>query len=188
MDEVYISVDAEMSGPAPGIYSMLSIGATVVGRKEDTFYAELKPLNMNFVPEALAVAGFSLKELDKSGRDPKEAINSFATWVQAVSGDKKAVFVSFGTSDWLFVKWYLVNFGHADLFGPNSVDMKSYYMGMEDVDWRSTKKDRIKKELLRSDNKHTHNALDDAKEQADIFSNFLKYNAGRSERTKLKAP
>jgi ribonuclease T len=134
--DIYISVDAEMSGHAPGMHSLLSIGATVVGMQKDSFYAELKPLNMNFVPEALAVAGFSLEELAKNGKEPKEAIDAFASWVEKVSDGRRAVFVSFGTSDWLFVKWYLVKFGHENLFGPNSVDMKSYYMGMENTDWR----------------------------------------------------
>ena len=38
--EVYISVDIEAAGPVPGEYSMLSIGATVVGDLEAWFYAE----------------------------------------------------------------------------------------------------------------------------------------------------
>jgi hypothetical protein len=58
--EYFISVDIETAGPIPGEYSMLSLGACVVGRRDEGFYAELKPLNSNAVPDALKVTGFDL--------------------------------------------------------------------------------------------------------------------------------
>jgi len=59
-NEVYISVDIEAAGPVPGEYSMLSIGACDVELPKKSFYIELKPINDNFIPEALAVSGLSL--------------------------------------------------------------------------------------------------------------------------------
>ena len=44
-NELYISVDIEAAGPVPVEYSMLSIGACVVGSPEVSFYIELKPIN-----------------------------------------------------------------------------------------------------------------------------------------------
>jgi len=44
------SVDIESSGPIPGEYSMLSIGACVVGNTKDSFYAELKPISKSLSP------------------------------------------------------------------------------------------------------------------------------------------
>ena len=62
-DERYISVDVETAGPIPGEYSLLSLGACVVGHPDDTFYVEFKPLNDNAIPEALRVSGFRLEDL-----------------------------------------------------------------------------------------------------------------------------
>jgi ribonuclease T len=45
MVETYISVDVEAAGPIPGDYSMLAIGACMVGNARETFYAELRPIN-----------------------------------------------------------------------------------------------------------------------------------------------
>ena len=38
--ETYISVDVEAAGPIPGAYSLLAIGACVVGNINKTFYIE----------------------------------------------------------------------------------------------------------------------------------------------------
>lgn len=51
--EIYISVDIEASGPIPGEFSMLSLGACIVGDTGNTFYAELKPINDNFIKRAV---------------------------------------------------------------------------------------------------------------------------------------
>lgn len=37
-DELYISVDVETSGPVPGIYSLLSIGACLVSEPAQSIY------------------------------------------------------------------------------------------------------------------------------------------------------
>ncbi len=58
--ELYFSVDIEASGPMPGEYSMLSLGACRVDALEHTFYAELRPISDRFVPAALEVSGFDL--------------------------------------------------------------------------------------------------------------------------------
>ena len=37
-DELYVSVDVETSGPIPGEYSLLSIGACLVAKHETSIY------------------------------------------------------------------------------------------------------------------------------------------------------
>ena len=44
--ELYISVDVETSGPIPVEFSLLSLGACIVGNTSKTFYAEIKPLHL----------------------------------------------------------------------------------------------------------------------------------------------
>lgn len=51
--ECFVSVDVETAGPIPGEYSMLAVGACVVGRSEEGFYAELRPVTLNAVPRRL---------------------------------------------------------------------------------------------------------------------------------------
>ena len=63
--EVYISVDVETAGPNPGQYSLLSIGACTLDEPPDTFYVELKPVNLQALPQALEISQLSLEELGK---------------------------------------------------------------------------------------------------------------------------
>src|SRR5262245_19662219 len=59
----YVMVDVESDGPIPGDYSMICVGAVLVqeGLRE-TFYGRLRPISERWVPEALAVSGFSRTE------------------------------------------------------------------------------------------------------------------------------
>jgi ribonuclease T len=74
---IYISVDIECSGPVPIDYSMLSLGACVVGEEDGhydndyEFYVEMKPISDNYVKEALEVCNFSLEELRIKGMPPQ---------------------------------------------------------------------------------------------------------------------
>jgi DNA polymerase III epsilon subunit-like protein len=172
--EKYISVDVETSGPIPGEFSMLSIGACVVGETYKSFYVELKPLNGNFTNRAIEVSGLSIKELKEKGTEPKEAMRKFKEWIEKVSGDARPVFVGFNaTFDWMFCHWYFMKFLDKDPFGVSGLDIKAYYMGMKNCNWSETIKKKIRSEFP-SKRKHTHNALDDAIEQAEIFEEILK--------------
>lgn len=177
--ETYISVDVEASGPIPGEYSMLSIGACVVGNTSKRFYVELKPLNNNYVREALKVCGLPFDELKIKGKDPQFAMDEFSEWVERVSRGSRAVFCSWSTFDWMFVKWYLVKFGHERLFGPSGCEMKSYYTGMLNIEFGRAVKRYLLKEL-KPEKKHSHNALDDAIEQAEMFSNMFAFNSRKN--------
>src|SRR2546421_12549106 len=94
-EELYISVDIEAAGPIPGEYSMLSIGASIVGQPAVCFYAELKPLHKNAVAEALRVSRLDMKELALNGKDAKSVMEELRDWVKIISGDRKPVFVGF---------------------------------------------------------------------------------------------
>ncbi len=171
--ECYISVDIETSGPVPGIYSMLSLGACLVGMPEHTFYAELCPVTANAVPEALSVSGFTLDQLTRTGRDPREVMGAFRDWVQAVSIGKVPVFVGFNASfDWSFVNWYFHVFLGENPFGLDALDIKAYYMGFSGCYWRETTSSQLPQQF-QPIHRPTHNALDDAIAQAQIFKKLL---------------
>lgn len=174
--EIYISVDVEASGQIPGEFSMLSIGACAVGEKDKTFYIELQPINDNFVAENVAVTGLSFEELKTSGEEPLSAMQKFEKWIMQVSGDAAPVLVAWNASfDWMFVDWYFRKFLGRNPFGLGGVDIKAYFMGKENVGWSRAKK-RFVYEKFPTEYAHTHNALDDALEQADIFEKMLADN------------
>ena len=74
-------VDIEADGPIPGDYSMVCFGAVVVDASlERTFYAQLRPISEQWVPEALAVSGFT-REQTGAFPDPKAEMQRFAEWL-----------------------------------------------------------------------------------------------------------
>jgi hypothetical protein len=79
-------VDVESDGPIPGDYSMICFGAIVVEPTlERTFYGKLKPISEVWIPEALAVSGFTREETLKFD-DPKTVMDEFASWIAAICG------------------------------------------------------------------------------------------------------
>jgi ribonuclease T len=170
MREVYISVDVEAAGPLPSTYSMLSLGAVDVDDPKSTFYIELKPINDASVSGAMKVVGRTLQDFAEAGRDPKEAMAAFRDWIASVAKHARPVFVGFNaTFDWAFVNFYFHHYLGENPFGIGGIDIKSYYMGLSGVTWEDTRSSRIAKEYKDASQRHTHNALDDAIEQAELF-------------------
>jgi DNA polymerase III epsilon subunit-like protein len=169
MSEVYISVDVETSGPIPGTYSMLSLGACEVGRTDRRFYVELRPTSEISLPDAMKIVGRSLADFAQSGHDPTEAMTAFRDWIHQVSEGHEPVFVGFNaTFDWSFVNWYFHTYLSDNPFGFGGIDIKSYYMGLAGCSWADTRSSRIPQQF-KGESPHTHNALDDAVEQAEMF-------------------
>lgn len=197
MREIYISVDVETSGPNPSTYSILSIGASIIGTTHE-FYVELKPANDNYVREALEHCSFSkavtertrelgggpealMRTLKERGLSPEVAMKNFATWIGNSVGEARPVFVGFNTPfDWSFVNDYFHRFLGENPFSISGIDIKAYYMGMMRCTWEETTKRRIRPQF-RSSKQHTHNALDDALEQAEMFAKMLRSNRARRD-------
>lgn len=175
-DDVFVSVDVEADGPIPGDYSMISIGACVVGSDSQTFYRELKPISSRFEPEALAVSGLSREKLIAEGREPEAAMRELAAWLLKVCPTGRPVFVGFNaTFDWMFVNWYFIHFVGVNPFGISGLDIKAYYMGaLGKRRWSDTSKRNFDKRFL-SSSPHTHHALDDAREQAEVFQRLMRF-------------
>lgn len=175
-NELYISVDIETSGPVPGEFSMLAVGACIVGEPDKQFYVELVPLNENFTEEAMDTCDLSLAELRARGTEPQAAMEQFAAWVQEVREGRWPIFVGFNAAfDWSFVNYYFIRFCGLDQnpFGHTAIDIKSYYMGAFGTSWASTSMKRLPPEIHSPDKPLAHNALDDAIQQAEIFERLL---------------
>jgi ribonuclease T len=168
--EIFVSVDVETSGPIPGEFSLLSIGACAVANPEKTFSCELKPINRNFDPKALEVTGLSLDQLERAGLDPSDAMLKFADWLATlVDSDRSLVFVGFNAPfDWSFVNYYFHRFHEANPFGFTALDVKALYMGATGCSWSDTRSSKIA-ERLKPKLKGDHDALHDALYQAEVF-------------------
>lgn len=170
MREHYISVDVESSGPIPGEYSLLTIGACVVDDDSKTFHVQLKPLNRNALPEAMEVTGLSLDVLERDGQEPAAAMDAFADWLSAnVPEGAKPVFVGLNAPfDWSFVNYYFIRFSGQNPFGFAALDIKALYMGATGCTWNQTSSSQMAKRLHPTQ-KGTHDALEDALYQAELF-------------------
>ena len=148
---------------------MLAIGACIVGNVNNSFYIELRPINSSFVHAAMEIINRPLEEFARTGRDPAEAMGAFCDWVNTVSRGATPVFVGFNAAfDWSFVNWYFHTYTDSNPFGFAALDIKSYYMGLVGCDWDKTRSSQIHPKF-KATTKHSHNALNDAIEQANMF-------------------
>lgn len=169
--ERFISVDVETAGPTPGQYAMISIGACPVDDPDRGFYIELKPDRDAVIPSALAVSGLSMESLAAEGTDPKTAMEEFAQWIRDVVPPQthRPVFVGFNAVfDWMFVNEYFVRYDVENPFGHGGLDIKSYYVGMMGSTWEQTSMRHLSPKYL-AGRPLSHNALGDARDQAELF-------------------
>jgi DNA polymerase III epsilon subunit-like protein len=188
-NELYISVDVEASGPVPGVYSMLSLGACVVGDPARNFYVEFKPLSKRFDPRALAVAGLDPDELARSGQEPARAMRQFDEWLEAVRPmDTTLVFCAYPLAfDWMFVAYYFHRFLGRNPFGYSGFDLKSFYMGVTGKNWTEAGTFSPKRRFDVAQDL-THNAREDAIAQAELMTRLLEFaDEERRQRNPLRA-
>ncbi|MBG90099.1 MAG: exonuclease [Verrucomicrobiales bacterium] len=157
----YIMVDIEADGPVPGDYSMVCFGAVLVEEPLDReFYGRLTPISEKWIPDALAVSGFSREE-SMQFDDPKEVMEQFRGWL-ANTGKGRPMFVSDNNGfDWQFINWYFHHFLGENPFGFSSTNLGSLYKGVvRDVfkNFKHLRKIR-----------HTHHPVDDARGNAEAM-------------------
>lgn len=154
-------VDIEADGPIPGDYSMICFGAVVVEPELNrSFYGELRPISERFIPEALAVSGFTREHI-LTFPEPEGVMRSFVEWLAAVF-DGRPVFISDNNGfDWQFINWYFHHFTGHNPFGFSSTNLGSLYKGLV----HDTSKNF--KHLRKT--KHTHHPADDAKGNAEAL-------------------
>ena len=162
----YFMVDVEADGPIPGDFSMICFGAVIVeAQLTRTFYGKLRPVSEKWVPEALAVSGFS-REATEGFDDPKQVMDRFAGWIDQESRGRPFFVSDNNGFDWQFINWYFHHFTGNNPFGFSSMNLGSLYKGAV----RDTFKNF--KHLRRT--KHTHNPVDDAMGNAEAMLSIIK--------------
>jgi hypothetical protein len=186
--DVYISADVETDGPIPGPYSMLSFALVLAGKFgggsfeapkdfRTKFYVELQPISNDFQLEALQVNGLDRDRLVREGTHPADAMTKAAEWVREVAGDARPVLVAYPLSfDWLWLYWYFVRFSatgspftHSGCF-----DLKTAVAVKGHLPIGRAGRKNLPRHLRPSDH-HSHHALDDAIEQAEIFARVFEW-------------
>lgn len=182
--DVYVSIDIEADGPAPGLNSMLSLGAAAFVLPSRTpiatYEVNLKPLEgasqnadtmewWKKFPEAWDY-------VTSNQREPSEAIPEFKAWAQNLKTHGSPVMVTYPTWDYMWVEWYMLKFGDGwkTPFGIGSLDIKSLAMAVLKNDrFKETSKRKMPKRWFEGAPPHTHKALDDAHGQGVMLVNIL---------------
>lgn len=184
---VYLSIDVEASGPFPGLFSLVSIGAVVVKANGDgdwevdegqTFYQELKPLpDAGELEAATNIHGLTREYLEKNADDPAQVMEAFAKFLEKlVRRHKKVVPAAWPASfDSPFVGWYLQYFLDENPLGWSCFDIPSFGMGLFQCH-RNALRNLMKRAGIEfGKNPDPHNALADAVDQGHTLARLLNY-------------
>ncbi len=176
--ETWISVDVETSGPTPATGSLIAIGACLVERPEEGIELLLRPdPELPWLAEAESIHGLARDSLLRDGLEPALAMARLEAWLaRVVPAGSRPIFVALNAPfDWMFVADAAWRHLGRNPFGTSALDIKALYLGrhLEEVErWRDTSRLRML-ERYPVDLPHTHDALDDAREQAAICRAIL---------------
>jgi hypothetical protein len=194
--DLYFSADVETDGPIPGPYSILSFAIVYAGsfdgrkfqRPENydrIFYRELKPISDSFQKEALDVNGLDRARLCVEGMAPERAMTEAFQWINANVDGAKPVLVAYPLSfDWTWLYWYFIQFckSGSPFDYSRCFDIKTALAVKAGIPISEAGRSRLDSSLS-SKRQHTHHAVDDAIEQAEIFANIFEW-AGLHERAR----
>lgn len=187
--DVYFSADVETDGSIPGPYSLLSFALVYAGefdgdvfRRPKTydryFYKELKPISDNFEQEALDVNGLDRSSLIINGENPRSAMLEAFHWIKNHCNGGNPVLVAYPLSfDWTWLYWYFVRFcSEGSPFDySRCYDIKTAWAVKASIPISSAGRTNLPA-YLASQRIHTHHAIDDAIEQAEIFANIFEWD------------
>ena len=156
-----VSVDVESDGPCPGMHSLICFGAVIVeAGLQQTFYAQLKPISETYIPEALAISGFSREQCMKFP-EPRDAMQNFEAWLTKHIKGRPIFWSDNNGYDAGFINYYFWQQLNRNPFGWSSANIGSFYKGLK-------KNTHATFRHLR-DTTHTHNPVDDAKGNAEAL-------------------
>jgi hypothetical protein len=186
--DIYFSADVETDGPIPGQFSMLSFALVYAGRfdgvrfeapahYEITFEAELQPISEHFQPEAMAVNRLDRAVLAAHGQRPADAMDAAARWVEQHAAGGTPILVAYPLSfDWTWLYWYFMRFLDKSPFNHSRCfDLKTAIAVRGHRTVSTSGHDQLPS-ALRSSRPHSHRALDDAIEQADMLAKLFAWD------------
>ena len=190
--EIYLSIDIEADGPAPGRYSMLSFG--IAAFTIDKVLLSMFTRNLELLPGAVqhprVMAWWQSSAQHRAAyartrediQPIRESMLACDAWCKSLRGFGKPCAVgapsAYDFGAWLY--WYLV-YVLDDIpdLGYAALDLKSFAMGrLPETRYRSLGKSTYDPDWFDPDTPHTHVALDDAIEQGVILVNAIRQRDG----------
>jgi hypothetical protein len=158
-----IVVDIESDGPIPHKYSMVCFGAIIVEPSlSKTFYGETKPISEEWIPQALAISGFS-REQHLTFDEPAGVMQNFKTWI-AENSNSHPIFISDNLAfDWQWINYYFHYFTGGNPFGFSGRRIGDMYSGLVKDYFKASEWKKFRQTT------HTHNPVDDAKGNAEAL-------------------
>jgi hypothetical protein len=188
MKEIYVSIDIEADGPIPGQNSMLSLGAVAFkpdGTEIDSFEANLNllsgatqdPDTMRWWGEPRQKNAWEYCRTDP--QRPNDVMQRFVAWVESLG--KTPVCVAYPAGyDFMWVYWYMQRFVGRSPFSFSCVDIKTVAMCLlKKKGYRQSSKRNWPGRWFRGTKKHSHKAVEDAREQGIQFCHMLRELRGQ---------
>lgn len=157
-----LAFDVEADGPCPGsdLYSMVSLGLVSVRTPEVSFYRTVRPISERWVPEALAVSGFTREQT--LAFEPAEAVvEALVAWARSLPGGRPVLVSDNPAFDWQWINHYCHRFAGQNPFGFSARRLGDLHAG-----WRGNAADTQGWKQWRK-TRHSHNALEDARGVAE---------------------
>ena len=170
---------------------MISFGAVAVnqsGKNFGEFETNLLPLE-NASPHPVIMKWFNkhhpeaLKYTQQNKISPQDAMNKFGDWLLSLPSPR-IMAAHPAPFDFMWVNWYIQTFladqldeppftrPFFDSKGQAALDIRSYAAAVLGKDYREIHRDNYPPEL-HDNTKHTHKAIDDAKEYAQLLIKLL---------------
>lgn len=158
--------DVESTGQYPGKYAMVQLG--IVDLNGNEFYGEFRPENYHsFDPGAMKAIDLTIDEVMRYA-EASSTMDELLSWIQdTYKGDRVVTWSDNPAFDWQFVNHYFHEYLHNNPFGFSSRRIGDFYAGLQG----DVRKATAWKKLRRT--KHTHNALDDARGNAEALEEIL---------------
>ena len=161
------SLDVEADGPCSGLFSMVSFGLVSLADPNVHFYTTLAPITDRFEPGALAACNFT-REQTLAFPSAATAMADFGRWLDAhPHAGRRVIWSDNPAFDWQFFNYYCHAFLGGNPFGHSARRIGDYWAGT-----KHNPRDSSSWKKLRTE-KHTHNALDDARGNAGALRKIL---------------
>jgi hypothetical protein len=182
--EIYISVDVEADGPCPGLFSMLSLGAVAFDPSRPEGDREIGAFSVNLELLEGAAQDHNTMEFWRNNQaayditrqncvHPAEGMAKFSAWLKSIPGKKICAAYPAGF-DFTFLYYYSHRFLRECLLGFSALDMKTYAMCLRNTKYVEATKKNFPKAWFEGSGPHTHVAVEDAREQGQMFMHMLK--------------
>jgi len=157
----YFSCDVEADGQVPGINSMVCFGAIIVEPSlTKTFYGQTKPISKMWVPEALAISGFTRKEHEKF-EDPAKTMMEFFDWVKINSKGNPIFITDNPAFDFAYMNYYFHVYCGSNPFGYSARRIGDLFCGFYNDMYYKWKRHRV--------THHNHNPVADSMGNAEAL-------------------